>query len=113
MRSQHVLKQLKLRGSYGVTGNQAIGAYSTLGALTNTLYGWGTATGFSGYWANQFATPDLTWEKTSQVDVGVDLSLYGIDISFDWFRKRTTDLLFQNKFLAITQEVPIGSMRAN
>lgn len=63
MRSQHVLKQLKLRGSYGVTGNQAIGAYSTLGALTNTLYGWGTATGFSGYWANQFATPDLTWEK--------------------------------------------------
>lgn len=97
MRSQHVLKQLKLRGSYGVTGNQAIGAYSTLGALTNTLYGWGTATGFSGYWANQFATPDLTWEKTSQVDVGVDLSLYGIDISFDWFRKRTTDLLFQKQ----------------
>ena len=69
MRSQHALKQLKLRGSYGVTGNQAIGAYSTLGALTNTLYGWGTATGFSGYWANQFAPPDLTWEKTSQVDV--------------------------------------------
>lgn len=97
MQNQHVLKQLKLRGSYGVTGNQAIGAYSTLGALTNTLYGWGTATGFSGYWANQFATPDLTWEKTSQVDVGVDLSLYGIDISFDWFRKRTTDLLFQKQ----------------
>lgn len=97
MEHQHVLQQLKLRSSYGVTGNQAINAYSTLGMLTNTLYGWGTSTGFSGYWANQFSTPELTWEKTSQFDVGLDLSLFGIDITFDWFKKRTEDLLFQKQ----------------
>lgn len=97
MEHQHVLQQLKLRSSYGVTGNQAINAYSTLGMLTNTLYGWGTSTGFSGYWANQFSTPELTWEKTSQFDVGLDLSLFGVDITFDWFKKRTEDLLFQKQ----------------
>lgn len=97
MEHQHVLQQLKLRSSYGVTGNQGINAYSTLGMLTNTLYGWGTSTGFSGYWANQFSTPELTWEKTSQFDVGLDLSLFGIDITFDWFKKRTEDLLFQKQ----------------
>ena len=97
MEHQHVLQQLKLRSSFGVTGNQAINAYSTLGMLTNTLYGWGTSTGFSGYWANQFSTPELTWEKTSQFDVGLDLSLFGIDITFDWFKKRTEDLLFQKQ----------------
>lgn len=97
MEHQHVLQQLKLRSSFGVTGNQAINAYSTLGMLTNTLYGWGTSTGFSGYWANQFSTPELTWEKTSQFDVGLDLSLFGVDITFDWFKKRTEDLLFQKQ----------------
>lgn len=97
MEHQHVLQQLKLRSSFGVTGNQAINAYSTLGMLTNTIYGWGTSTGFSGYWANQFSTPELTWEKTSQFDVGLDLSLFGVDITFDWFKKRTEDLLFQKQ----------------
>lgn len=97
MENQQVLKQLKLRSSFGVTGNQAINAYSTLGMLTNTSYGWGTSTGYSGYWANQVSTPELTWEKTSQFDVGLDLSLFGVDLTFDWFKKRTEDLLFQKQ----------------
>lgn len=97
MEHQQVLKQLKLRSSFGVTGNQAINAYSTLGMLTNTNYGWGTSTGYSGYWANQVSTPELTWEKTSQFDVGLDLSLFGVDLTFDWFKKRTEDLLFQKQ----------------
>ena len=65
--------------------------------LTNTNYGWGTSTGYSGYWANQVSTPELTWEKTSQFDVGLDLSLFGVDLTFDWFKKRTEDLLFQKQ----------------
>lgn len=97
MEDQSLLKQLKLRASYGVTGNQAISAYSTLGMLSSTSYGWGTSTGYTGYWGNLFATPDLTWEKTYQYDVGVDISLLGIDLTFDWFRKRTVDLLFQKQ----------------
>lgn len=94
MANQKILKQLKLRASYGVTGNEAISAYSTLGMLSGTSYGWGTTTGYTGYWGNQFATPELTWEKTYQYDIGLDVSLLGIDITVDWFKKRTVDLLF-------------------
>lgn len=97
MENQNILKQLKLRASYGVTGNEAISAYSTLGMLSSTSYGWGTTTGYTGYWGNQFATPDLTWEKTYQYDVGLDLSLFGVDLTVDWFKKRTVDLLFQKQ----------------
>ena len=97
MQHQTLLKQLKLRASYGVTGNQGISAYSTLGMLTATTYGWGTTTAYTGYWNNLFATPDLTWEKTYQYDIGADLSLLGIDITIDWFKKRTVDLLFQKQ----------------
>lgn len=97
MANQKILKQLKLRASYGVTGNEAISAYSTLGMLSGTSYGWGTTTGYTGYWGNQFATPELTWEKTYQYDIGLDASLLGIDITVDWFKKRTVDLLFQKQ----------------
>ncbi len=97
MQGQDVVKQLKLRASYGVAGNEAISAYSTLGMLSSTSYGWGTSTGYTGYWGNTFANPDLTWEKTTQWDVGLDLSLGGVNISFDWFKKYTDDLLFQKQ----------------
>ena len=50
MSNQHVLEQLKLRGSFGVTGNQDIGAYSTLGMLSGVAYGWGTSNAYTGYW---------------------------------------------------------------
>lgn len=97
MSNQHVLDQLKLRASFGVTGNQDIAAYSTLGMLSGTSYGWGTSTSSTGYWGNQFATPDITWEKTYQYDLGLDLSLGGFNITVDWFKKQTKDLLFQKQ----------------
>lgn len=97
MKNQHILSQLKLRASYGITGNQGINAYSTLRMLSPTIYGWGTTTGFNGYWTNLTGAPDLTWEKTTQFDVGFDASLFGFDITFDWFKKRTEDLLFQKQ----------------
>ena len=97
MSNQHVLDQLKLRASFGVTGNQDIAAYSTLGMLSGASYGWGTSTSSTGYWGNQFATPDITWEKTYQYDLGLDLSLGGFNITVDWFKKQTKDLLFQKQ----------------
>lgn len=50
MSNQHILEQLKLRGSFGVTGNQDIAAYSTLGMLSGATYGWGTSNAYTGYW---------------------------------------------------------------
>lgn len=97
MSNQHVLDQLKLRASFGVTGNQDIAAYSMLGMLSGASYGWGTSTSSTGYWGNQFATPDITWEKTYQYDLGLDLSLGGFNITVDWFKKQTKDLLFQKQ----------------
>lgn len=97
MKSQDVVTQLKLRASFGITGNEGISAYNTLGMLSSTSYGWGTSTGYTGYWGNTFASPDLTWEETTQWDVGLDATIHGINISFDWFRKDTENLLFQKQ----------------
>ena len=97
MSNQHVLDQLKLRASFGVTGNQDIAAYSTLGMLSGATYGWGTSTSSTGYWGYQFATPGITWEKTYQYDLGLDMSIGGFNITVDWFKKQTKDLLFQKQ----------------
>ena len=97
MKGQNVVSQLKLRASYGVSGNEAISAYSTMGMLSETIYGWGSTAGYTGYWGNTFATPGLTWEKTTQYDVGMDMNIGGVEISVDWFRKDTEDLLFQKQ----------------
>ena len=97
MSNQHVLDQLKLRASFGVTGNQDIAAYSTLGMLSGASYGWGTSTSSTGYWGYQFATPGITWEKTYQYDLGLDMSIGGFNITEDWFKKQTKDLLFQKQ----------------
>ena len=97
MSNQHVLDQLKLRASFGVTGNQDIAAYSTLGMLSGASYGWGTSTSSTGYWGYQFATPGITWEKTYKYDLGLDMSIGGFNITVDWFKKQTKDLLFQKQ----------------
>lgn len=97
MKNQKVIRQLKLRGSFGVSGNQNIAPFSTLGMLTSTSYGWGTSTAYTGYWGYQFPTPDITWEKTYQYDLGLDLNVAGVNLTFDWFKKKTVDLLFQKQ----------------
>lgn len=97
MKNQKVIRQLKLRGSFGVSGNQNIAPFSTLGMLTSTSYGWGTSTAYTWYWGYQFPTPDITWEKTYQYDLGLDLNVAGVNLTFDWFKKKTVDLLFQKQ----------------
>jgi TonB-linked SusC/RagA family outer membrane protein len=92
-----LFQQLKIRTSFGITGNQDIGRYSTLGMLSATSYGWGTSSPYTGYWGNSFATPDVRWEKTYQYDIGADFSMMNglLNFTFDWFLKDSKDLLFQ------------------
>ena len=67
MRSlRSTVSTLKLRGSYGVIGNQNISPYSTLGLLTPIGFNFGGKSDFTGYQSNAIATPDLTWERTHQ-----------------------------------------------
>lgn len=89
------LSDLKLRASYGLTGNQdGIGnypAYSLLGTQ-NYVFNNSTSTGIG---PSQIANPDLSWESTSQSDIGIDGSLLHNRISFtvDAYYKKTKDLL--------------------
>lgn len=92
---RETVSNLKIRASYGIIGNQDITPYSTLALLTTTSTYFGTDAATTGYWENSIATPDLKWEKTKQFDLGFDLGLFDnrIDLSFDYFHKKTSDAL--------------------
>lgn len=96
MQGQDIFQDLKLRGSFGVTGNQAINAYGTLGLLTLANYSYGTGSLYPGYWESTYASPDLTWEKTYSYDAGIDISMLNrrLFLTVDWYKKNTKDLLF-------------------
>lgn len=86
------LNTLKVRASYGVTGNNNISntaAYATLAAITYA--------GAAGYNANSLGNPDLGWEKTRSTDVALDFAFLSnrIQLSLDWYTKTTKDLLYQ------------------
>jgi TonB-linked SusC/RagA family outer membrane protein len=93
----NIFDYLKIRASYGITGNQAIEAYSTLGMLSRSNYGWGTSGTYPGYWAENSPTPDLTWEKTYQWDAGIDLGFFDnrLSATIDFYLKNTKDLLLE------------------
>lgn len=91
------ISNLKLRGSWGVVGNQAISPYRSLATLGATSYVLGGAK-TSGLGPNTPANPDLIWESTEQLDIGFDASLFEgrMNLGFDYYKKNTVDLL-QNK----------------
>jgi len=89
------ISDLKLRLSYGLTGNQdGIGNYPAYSLLATQNYVLNNATA-TGIGPNQIANPDLSWETTSQADLGIDLALLNgrIAITADAYIKRTRDLL--------------------
>ncbi len=91
---------LKLRASYGTTGNAEIGDYAAIG-----LYTLSTGASYAntpGALPEQKANPDLTWEKQKAANIGLDISLFKrIDLSVDVYQKTATDLLYR-KPLPIT-----------
>jgi len=97
IRKLNIFDQFKIRASWGVTGNQGIDPYSTLGLLSRSNYSWGTSTAFPGYWSEDTPTPDLTWEKTYQWDAGLDLGFFKnrLTATIDLYLKNTKDLLLE------------------
>ena len=92
-----VTDDIKLRASYGVTGNQEIGNYRslvTLGSGANAVIGGQLLSGVA---ANQLANPDLKWETTSDINFGVDFALMDNKItgSVDMYSKTTEDMLVE------------------
>jgi TonB-linked SusC/RagA family outer membrane protein len=85
---------LKLRASYGTTGNAEIGNYQALGLYSidqSANYG-----GIPGAYPTQRANPNLTWEKIKTANIGLDFGLFHrIDVSVDVYQKTSSALLFQ------------------
>ncbi|WP_053003787.1 SusC/RagA family TonB-linked outer membrane protein [Sphingobacterium sp. Ag1] len=97
------LDNLKIRGSWGQLGNQNTGNYPyqpVLGLTGN--YSFDNSTLNSGVAQQGLNNPIIKWETTTMTDVGLDLSLFkNLDITFDWYKKRTTDILRQSQITAI------------
>ena len=97
MRNIRWISDLKLRASYGVTGNNAIGNYQHLRLLTGQSYTLGAAgeMAVNGVRLSTVGNDDLTWEQTNQIDAGIDLSLFRrrLNITVDYYNKKTKDLL--------------------
>jgi len=74
------VNDLKLRVSYGVTGNDRVNAYSTQAALAQTFYDFG-GTFAQGYAPNQLPNKNLTWETTHEINVGLDFGFLNNRIS--------------------------------
>ena len=98
-----VISNLKVRTSYGVTGNERIPAYSYFARLDNTYYSYNgnLALGLS---PASIANPDLKWESTVQYNGGVDFGLFKnrINFSADYFLKQTSDMLLLSPVSAQT-----------
>ena len=91
------LSDLKLRASWGITGNNdflTIGNYPSLAFVGANNYILGNA--FSaGKVVNSFANPDLKWEKSNQLDIGLDVGLFSNKLIFnvEYYKKITNDML--------------------
>ncbi|MGM0474481.1 MAG: SusC/RagA family TonB-linked outer membrane protein, partial [Bacteroidota bacterium] len=98
MTGQDLVNDLRLRASYGVTGNTGIDPYQTRGALTRTYYNFGDNSGL-GFRPYALANPELRWESSATANLGLDFGLMQgrITGSFEVYNTNTTDLLLQRQ----------------
>ena len=97
IKNLNLFTNLKLRASWGITGNQAIGPYQTLARISsgsNYPYNGGDATDLGFFIANA-PNPNLKWESTTQTNFGIDFSLFNgrLNVTADYYKKVTEDLL--------------------
>nr|WP_295921901.1 TonB-dependent receptor [uncultured Dyadobacter sp.] len=101
-----VISNLKLRASWGKTGNQAIQPYQTLATVASGFnYPYeGNSSPNVGFALGRAANPNLKWETTEQTNVGMDLGLFGerLVATVDLYKKTTTDLLLNKQVEAYT-----------
>lgn len=94
MKNMKHVSDLKLRVSYGKTGNEGIPAYSYYAQLQNTFYASNNAVIF-GMSPSTLANPNLQWETTDQYNAGFDLGLFNnrLTLNVDYYLKQTRDML--------------------
>jgi TonB-linked SusC/RagA family outer membrane protein len=97
----------KIRASYGVTGNNRVGDFASLSAVTfgnSITYSFGNGVPVRGAATTQLGNPTLKWETTGQFDVGLDLVFWGERFSFtgDYYNKVTDNLLLNAQLPSLT-----------
>jgi len=101
-----VFSNLKLRGSWGKTGNQAIQPYQTLATIASGFnYPYeGNAPANIGFQLGRPENPDLKWESTAQTNLGLDMGFFNdrLFLTVDVYKKQTTDLLLNKQVEAYT-----------
>ncbi len=116
IRDLGVFDNLKLRLSYGITGNQGIPTFSTLPRLS-TIRGVINDTELTGVIQGTLSNPDIRWETTEQYDAGIEAGFLNnrLNVELDFYYKKTTDLLFEVEVPYITgftsQLQNIGSLQ--
>ncbi len=112
MRKSTVISNLKLRTSYGLTGNSEIPSYSSLSLLSSNYATVYNDTRVSGTGLSRLANPDLKWEKTAQADIGLEIGLFNnrVNIEADFYHRKTTDMLLD---APVPQTSGYGTIRRN
>ena len=105
MKNQALVSDLKVRATYGVTGNNSIGDFGSI--PTTASYGYALGTGQAaviGQAPNRVANPDLRWEKSTTTGVGLDFGILKNRItgSFDYYNRLTSDLLLNVAIPVVT-----------
>jgi TonB-linked SusC/RagA family outer membrane protein len=111
MKAMPAVSYLKLRSSYGATGNNNIGNFSQLAAIGTYNYVLGNQL-VNGKTISQLGNDLLGWEKSLQFDIGVDISLFNnkVSLTYDYYHKTTDGMLFS---LPIPVASGYGSILAN
>ncbi|MGN0188651.1 MAG: SusC/RagA family TonB-linked outer membrane protein [Candidatus Cryptobacteroides sp.] len=98
MQKQKVISELKIRGSWGLSGNNAIGQFNYLNKMGKNSY---VIDGqvISGWASNNIANPDLKWEQSDQLNVGLDLGFAKnrVFLQLDFYRSVTKDMLLNTQ----------------
>lgn len=95
LKDNNTISNLKLRASFGLTGNSEIPPYSSLSLLSSNYATVYNDTRVGGTGIDRLANPDLRWEKTAQSDIGIELGLLKgrISLEADAYYRKTTDML--------------------
>jgi TonB-linked SusC/RagA family outer membrane protein len=103
MKKVTAINDLKIRASWGKSGNYNIGNYSTISTLGTFNYTFNGVAAI-GQAPNSITNPDLAWEKSETFDVGFDVSVLKnrLSVSFDYYTRLSTDLLLNVPILAAT-----------
>jgi len=95
MKDIAIINSLKIRASYGITGNTALAPYQSLNRLNSVKFIYSNQTDVIGFVPVGISNSDLKWETTGQLDIGFDLNIVNDRLRFvvDYYKKNTKDLL--------------------